>query len=104
MKWDAPKAPTALHGSLGIKCHLKYKAVVIADCLEIHFTSQEMYDENHERHVQTTVQALLSSVDATPLEKIRPCDINNVANSLKMRKALEMMLFKTNALGFFQEH
>jgi hypothetical protein len=33
------------------------------------------------------VQALLASVDDTPLRKARPCEINKLANSLKLRKA-----------------
>jgi hypothetical protein len=41
-------------------------------------------DENHARQVETTVQALLASVDGTTLGKVRPCDIHKVANSLKM--------------------
>jgi hypothetical protein len=34
--------------------------------------------------VDTRVQALLASVDDTPLGKIRPCDIYKLENSLKM--------------------
>jgi hypothetical protein len=37
--------------------------------------------------VETTAKAVLASVSGTPLEKIRPCDIHNLANSLKLRKA-----------------
>jgi hypothetical protein len=37
--------------------------------------------------VETRVQALLASVDETPLVKVRPCDIHKLANSLKLRKA-----------------
>jgi hypothetical protein len=37
--------------------------------------------------VETTVQAVLASVDGTLLGKVRPCDIHKIANSLKLRKA-----------------
>jgi hypothetical protein len=40
-----------------------------ADCLENHFTSHDLFDENRERQVETTVEALLESVDGIPLGK-----------------------------------
>jgi uncharacterized lipoprotein YajG len=49
---------------------------VIADCLEHQFTSHYLCDENHEQEVETTVQALLASVDSTQLRKVRPTDIH----------------------------
>jgi hypothetical protein len=87
MKRNAPKAPTAVRGSLGITYHPKDKANVIANCSEDQFTSHEMCDENHERQVETRVKALLASVDGTTLGKIRPCDIHKLANLFKLRKA-----------------
>jgi hypothetical protein len=87
MKRDGPKAPTAIHGPLGITYHPNEKANVIADSLENQFTSHDLCDENHEREVETTVQALLASVDGTPLGKVRPCEVHKLANSLKLRKA-----------------
>jgi hypothetical protein len=84
---DGPKAPTAIHGPLGIKYQLNEKVGVIADCLENQFTSHDLCDENNERQVETTVQALLASVSGTPLYKVRPCDIHNLAYSLKFRNA-----------------
>jgi hypothetical protein len=40
------------------------------DCgLENQFTSHNLCDENHERQVETTAQALLASVDGIPMEK-----------------------------------
>jgi hypothetical protein len=54
--------------------------------LENQFTSHDPCDENHERWVETRVQALLTSVDNTPLGKVRPCDIHKLVNSLKLRK------------------
>jgi hypothetical protein len=83
MKTDGPKAPTVLHGPLGITYHPNENA----DCLENQFTSHDLCDENHERQVKTTFQALLASVDDTPLGKLRPCDIHKLGNSLKLRKA-----------------
>jgi hypothetical protein len=87
MKRYGPKAPTTIHGPLGITYHPNARVNVIADCLENQFTSHDLCDENHERQVETTVQALLSSVDGTPLGKVRPCDIHKLVNSLKLRKA-----------------
>jgi hypothetical protein len=87
MKRDGPKAPTAIHGPIGITCHRNQKANVTADGLENQFTSHDLCDENHERRVETWVNALLASVDDTPLGKERPCDIHKLANSLKLRKA-----------------
>jgi hypothetical protein len=51
------------------------------------FTSHELCDENHARQVETTVKALLASISGAPLGKVQPCDIHNLANSLKLRKA-----------------
>jgi hypothetical protein len=34
-----------------------------------------------------TEQAILASVDGTPLGTVRPCDIHKLTNSLKLRKA-----------------
>jgi hypothetical protein len=44
--------------------------------------SHDLCVENHERQVETTIQDLLASVDDTPLRKLRPCVIHNLANSL----------------------
>jgi hypothetical protein len=48
MKGDGPKAPTAVHGPLGITCHPNEKASAIADYLENQFTSHDLCVENHE--------------------------------------------------------
>jgi hypothetical protein len=87
MRRDGPKAPTAVHGHLGITYQPNEKANVIADYLENQFTSHGLFDENHARQVETTVQALLASASGPPLGKVRPGDIHNLANSLKLRKA-----------------
>ena len=38
LRRDGPKAPTAIHGSTGLKFYPKDKANAIADCLEKQFT------------------------------------------------------------------
>jgi hypothetical protein len=72
---------------LGIIYHLNNKANVNADCLENQFTSHDLSDKNHEWQVETTVQALLTFADNTPLGKLRPCDAHKLVHSLKSRKA-----------------
>jgi hypothetical protein len=86
MKRDGPKALTAIHGPLGITYQPNEKASVIADCLENQLTSHDLYYENYERQVETTVQALLASVGGTPWGE-SPCDIHNLEDSLILRKA-----------------
>jgi hypothetical protein len=55
--------------------------------LEIQFTPHDLCDENHERRVEARVQALLDTVDNNPPQKIRPCDLQKLINSLKLKKA-----------------
>jgi hypothetical protein len=98
MKRDEPKAPTAIYGPLGITFHANEKAKVIVDCLENHFTSHDLCDENLERQVEATVQALLASVEGTPLRKVRPCDIHKFANSLKLRRACGIVCIPNECL------
>jgi hypothetical protein len=80
MKWGGPKAPTAVNGPLGITYQPDEKASMIADYLEKQFTSHDLCDEKHARQVETTVQAMLASVDGTPLGKVSPCDIHKLTN------------------------
>jgi hypothetical protein len=80
MKRDGQKAPTVVVKPLGITYHPNEKANVIANCLENRFTSHDLCDENHERRVETRVQALLASVDNTPLGKVRSCDMRKLIN------------------------
>jgi hypothetical protein len=84
---DGPKARTAVHGPLGITYHLNEKAKAVADCLENQFTSHNLCDVNRKRRVETRVQALLVSVDDTPLRKVGLSDFHKLSNSLKLRKA-----------------
>jgi hypothetical protein len=76
LKRDGPRAPTAIHGPLGLKFFLLEKANAIAGCLENQFTPHDLCDENHEWRVEATVQALLKAVDNNPPERIRPCDLH----------------------------
>jgi hypothetical protein len=87
MKRDGLKASTALHGPLGITYHLNENANMIENYLENQFVSHDPCDKNQEKQVETRVQALLASVDDTPLGKLRPCYIHNLVNSWKLREA-----------------
>jgi hypothetical protein len=75
MKRDGPKAPTALHGPLGIIYHPNEEASVIADCSENQFTYHDHYGEK-----MSDGWRLLTSVDDTPLGKLRPCDMHKLVN------------------------
>jgi hypothetical protein len=81
-----------MHGPLGLKFHPSEKANAIVDCLENQFTHHDLCDVNDERPVEATVQALLEGVDKPP-ERIRPCDLQKLINSLKFRKSCGI-LFK----------
>jgi hypothetical protein len=63
------------------------KAKAIADCSENQLTLHELSEENHERQVEIRVQDLLKLLDDIPLGKVRPCDIQKLVNSLKLRNA-----------------
>jgi hypothetical protein len=55
LKRAGPRAPTAIHGTSGLKFHPSEKANGIADCLENQFTHHDLCDENHERRVEARV-------------------------------------------------
>jgi hypothetical protein len=74
---DGPRAPTAIHGLLGLKYHPVDKANAIADCLEHQFTTHDLCEETLERRVEARVQALLEDADSDPPERIKPCDLKN---------------------------
>jgi hypothetical protein len=44
-------------------------------------------DENHERRLEARVQALLETVDDSPPERVRPCDVQKIIKTLKLKKA-----------------
>jgi hypothetical protein len=87
LKRHGPWAPTAIYGASGLKFHPSDKANAIADCLEIQFTPHDLCDENHEWRVEADVQALQETIDKSLPERIRPCDLQKLINSLKLRKA-----------------
>jgi hypothetical protein len=89
IKRDRPKAPTAIHGPLGLKYQPLEKTSTIADCLENQFTHQ--CDENRKRRVEARVQAVLEVEDDNPLENVRPCDIKKLINLLKLERHLELI-------------
>jgi hypothetical protein len=84
---DGPRAPTVIYGPLGPKLQPAVKANTIVDCLEKQFAPHKLYDENHERQVHAGVQALLEVEDNYPPEKVRPCNLQKLINSLKLNKA-----------------
>jgi hypothetical protein len=96
LKRDGPRAPIAIHGASGLKFHPTRKANATADFLEIQFTPHDLCDENHERQVETRVQALLETIYKNPPQRIRPCDTQ------KLIKSLKFMAFQMNASGTFQ--
>jgi hypothetical protein len=63
---DWPRAPTAIHGTLGLKFHPIDKAKAIADCLENLFTPHDLCDENHERWVGLEYKLCLKPKTVTP--------------------------------------
>jgi hypothetical protein len=69
LKKDGLRAPTAIHGPLGLKFLPLEKANAIADCLENPFTPHDLCDENHELRVEARVQALLEAADHNPLKE-----------------------------------
>jgi hypothetical protein len=86
LKRDGPRAPpAAIHGASGLKFHPSEKANAIADSLEIQFTPHDLCDENHERRVEAKVQALLETVDKNSRRRIRPCEVQKLIKSLKLR-------------------
>jgi hypothetical protein len=87
---DEPRAPTPIHGLLGLKYYPVDKANAIADCLENQFTPHVLCDENHERRVEARVQALFEAVDSNPPERIRLCDLQKLLHFLKLKRACEI--------------
>jgi hypothetical protein len=79
--------PAAIHGSSGLKFHPSEKANAIADYLENLFTPHDLCDETHELRVEARVQALLETVDDSPPERVRPCDLQKIIKTLKLKKA-----------------
>jgi hypothetical protein len=81
IKKDGSKASTAIHGPLD----LKYQPL---NCgLENQFTPRDLCDGNNKWQAETRVQALHETVDGTSLKNVRPCEIQKLIRSPKLRKA-----------------
>jgi hypothetical protein len=87
IKRNGPRAPTAIHGASGLRFLPYEKANAIADCLEIQFTPHDLCDENHERQVEAKVLCSNGNRRQQLPQRIRPCDIQKIINTLKLRKA-----------------
>jgi hypothetical protein len=79
LKRDGPRTPTAIHDTSGLKFHPPEKVKAIADCLEIQFKHHDLCEEIHEWR--------LEAVDNNLHERIRPCELQKLIHSLKLRKA-----------------
>jgi hypothetical protein len=87
MKTDRPKVPTIIHGPSGPTfLPLEKKNNATVDCLENQFKPHDVCEENHERRVEAGVRALFEAVETDP-EKVGPCNVQKLINSLKLRKA-----------------
>jgi hypothetical protein len=85
MKRDGPRKLTAIHGPFGLSFLPLERAKATADCLENQFIPHDLCDENNKWRVEA--HALLEAVDNNPPERIRPCDLLKLVNSLKPRNA-----------------
>jgi hypothetical protein len=54
--------------------------------LENQFTLHDLCDENHKRQVEATVWTLLEAIENKSPERIRPCELQKLANFLKLGK------------------
>jgi hypothetical protein len=69
LKRDRPRAPNTIHGPSGLKFLPYERAKAIADCWENQFIHHNLCDENNERRLEATVQALLEDVNNKPPER-----------------------------------
>jgi hypothetical protein len=85
MKRDGANKPTAIHGLFGLTFHPLENAnktavwKISSHCVTC--------GGNHKRQVEARVQTLLEAVDNNSPKRIRPCDLQKLVNSLKLRKA-----------------
>jgi hypothetical protein len=79
--------PTAIHVLLDLPFYLVDQTNAVADCLENQFTPHDMCDENHERRAEDGVQTLLAAEDNDSPEKIRPCHLQKLINTLTLKRA-----------------
>jgi hypothetical protein len=87
MKRDGPKVSTVIHGFSGLKFLTMEQANATPDCSKNQFTPHDPCDERHEQRVEAYVQAQLEAEDNTPTQRVRPCDIQKLIHTLKLRKA-----------------
>jgi hypothetical protein len=59
---------------------------MIADYLENHLTPRDLCDEKYRGRVEAGVEAMLEGVEDTLSGKVRPCDIQKLIESLKLRQ------------------
>jgi hypothetical protein len=88
-----------IHGPSGLKCHPFERANAIADCLDNQFTHHDLCDKNNERQVEASVQTLLEAVDNKPPERMRPCDLQKLITSLKLRQSCRIDGILNECLG-----
>jgi hypothetical protein len=63
---NGPKAPTPIHDPLGLEFHPSEKVDAFSDCSENQFIPHDLCNNNHERRVAVTDQALLEAVGKPP--------------------------------------
>jgi hypothetical protein len=85
LKSDGPRAPTAIHGPLGLNFLPLGKANAVSDCLEYQFTPHELCDENHEWWVEAGVQALLEEYDHVTWHIEEKCLLNVIQFGFRAR-------------------
>jgi hypothetical protein len=66
---DRPRAPTAIHGLIGLKYRPVYKANATVDCLENQLTPHDLCEENHERRVEVRSKLCSKLQIATSLKE-----------------------------------
>jgi hypothetical protein len=85
LKRDGPRVTTAIRGHLGLKFLPLEKASPIADSFEKQFTPHDLSDKNNEGRMEARVQALLETEDNNPPERILPCDLQKLIQSVKLK-------------------
>jgi hypothetical protein len=86
VKRVGPKAPTTIHGPLGMTYHPNEKASMVVDCSENQFTSHDLWQKPWATGGDYSPSSPCICRN-TPLRKVRPCDIHKLVNSMKLRKA-----------------
>jgi hypothetical protein len=74
------------------------KPTQVQTAWKISSRTMTLCDESHERRVETRVEALLEAVHKKPPERIRPCDLQKIINSLKLRKSCGIYVIPNECL------